>query len=235
MLVPSIAGEQPQLCRSTAGNPSSRSLRSQGRHSDGNATAPPDSAAVPVVFRDRHVFAARVRLCGCAGRSYPSHSTSQLHELMGASPTTRTRQVHAVSRWHRTRTGVSLPCAPKYLSALAHSDGKRASRSSLATRAQKRPLPADICGLLSPQAACSLCLTRGMHARSRQLLACAWKAAAGGTSVRYHRDRAIPTTTAAQNGLLGQRYGMRLEPGPRACTQSTFGLVMLRNCLCVRA
>ena len=146
MLVPSIAGEQPQLCRSTAGNPSSRSLRSQGRHSDGNATAPPDSAAVPVVFRDRHVFAARVRLCGCAGRSYPSHSTSQLHELMGASPTTRTRQVHAVSRWHRTRTGVSLPFAPKYLSTLAHSDGKRASRSSLATRAQSglcRPICAD--------------------------------------------------------------------------------------------
>ena len=191
MLVPSIAGEQPQLCRSTAGNPSSRSLRSQGRHSDGNATAPPDSAAVPVVFRDRHVFAARVRLCGCAGRSYPSHSTSQLHELMGASPATRTRQVHAVSRWHRSRTGVSLPCAPKYLSALAHSDGKRASRSSLATRAQKRPLPADICGLLSPQAACSLCYTQGMHARSWQLLDCAWKAAAGGICVRYHANRAI--------------------------------------------
>ena len=159
-------------------------LRSQGRHSDGNATAPPDSAAVPVVFRDRHVFAARVRLCGCAGRSYPSHSTSQLHELMGASPATRTRQVHAVSRWHRSRTGVSLPCAPKYLSALAHSDGKRASRSSLATRAQKRPLPADLCGLVSPQAACSLCVTQGMHARSWHLLGCAWKAAAGGTSVR---------------------------------------------------
>jgi len=155
--------------------------------------------------------------------------------LMEASFTKRTRQVHAVSRWHWSRTGVSLPCAPKNLSALAHSDGKRASRSSLATRAQKRPLPADLCGLVSPQAACSLCVTQGMHARSWRLLDCAWKAAAGGTSVRYHRDRAIPTTTAAQNGLLGQRYGMRLEPGPRACTQSTFGLVMLRNCVGVRA
>ena len=127
LLVPSIAGEQPQLCRSTAGNPSSRSLRSQGRHSDGNATAPPDSAAVPVVFPGCYVFATHSLRRGCAGRSYPSHSTSQLHELMGASLTTRTRQVHAVSRWHRSRTGVSLPCAPKYLSALAHSDGKRTS------------------------------------------------------------------------------------------------------------
>ncbi len=50
-------------------------------------------------------------------------------DLSGASPTPRTRQVHAVSRWHRSHTGVSLPCAPKYLSTLAHSDGKRASRS----------------------------------------------------------------------------------------------------------
>ncbi len=111
--------------------------------------------------------------------------------LMAASFTARTRQVHAVSRWHRSRTGMSLPCAPKYLSALAHSDGKRASRSSLATRAQKRPLPADLCGLVSPQAAWSLCVTQGMHARSWRLLDCAWKAAAGGTSVRYHANRAI--------------------------------------------
>ena len=146
MLMSSIAGEQPKPCRSAGGNPSNRSVRSNGRHSDGNATAPPDSAAVPVVFRDRHVFAARVRLCGCAGRSYPSQSTSQLHEIMGARRTTRTRQVHAVSRWHRSRTVVSVPCAPKYLSTLAHSDGKRASRSSLATRAQSglcRPICAD--------------------------------------------------------------------------------------------
>ena len=81
---------------------------------------------------------------------------------------------------------MSLPCAQKYRSTLAHSDGKRASRSSLATRAQKRPLPADLCGLVSPQAAWSLCVTQGMHARSWRLLDCAWKAAAGGTSVRYH-------------------------------------------------
>jgi hypothetical protein len=165
--------------------------------------------AVPVVIPRYYAFATHSRLRGYAGRSYPSHSTSHLYEIMGARRTTRTRQAHAVSRWHRSRTGMSLPCVPKYLSTLAHSDGKRASRSSLATRAQKRPLPADLCGLVSPQAACSLCVTQGMHARSWRLLDCAWKAAAGGTSVRYHRDRAIPTTTAAQNGLLGQLVPMR--------------------------
>ena len=153
---------------------------------------------------------------------------------MEAGFTARARQVHAVSRWHRSRTGMSLPCAQKYLSALAHSDGKRASRSSLATRAQKRPLPADLCGLVSPQAACSLCVTQGMHARSWRLLDCAWKAAAGGICVRYHANRAIPTTTAAQNGLLGHRYGMRHD----LCGRSRRGSLphSAVGCkLCVRA
>ena len=84
MLISSIAGEQPQLCRSAHGDPSNRSLRSKGRHSDGNATAPPDSAAVPVVFLRCYVFATHTRLCGCAGLSYPSHSTSPLPQPHGS-------------------------------------------------------------------------------------------------------------------------------------------------------
>ena len=83
-LMPSIAGEQLHLCRSAGGDPSNRSLRSKGRHSDGNATAPPDSAAVPVVFLSCYVFATDTRLCGCAGPSYPSHSTSQLPQSHGS-------------------------------------------------------------------------------------------------------------------------------------------------------
>ncbi len=79
-----IAGEQLQLCRSARGNPSNRSLRSKGRHSDGNATAPRDSAAAPVIFPGCYVFATHARLCGCAGRSYPSYSTSQLPQSHGS-------------------------------------------------------------------------------------------------------------------------------------------------------
>ena len=127
MLMPSIAGGQPQLCRSAGGNPSSRSLRSQGRHSDGNATAPPDSAAFPVVFPGCYVFTTHSLRCGCAGRSYRSHSTSQLLEIMGARRTARTRRVHPASSWHQSRTGMSQSCAPKHPSNLLHSDGKRAS------------------------------------------------------------------------------------------------------------
>ena len=75
---------KPHLCRSAGGNPSNRSLRSKGRHSDGNATAPPDSAAVPVVFPGCYVFTTHSLRCGCAGLSYPSHSTSQLPQSHGS-------------------------------------------------------------------------------------------------------------------------------------------------------
>jgi hypothetical protein len=84
VMTSSIAGEQPKLCRSAGGDRSNRLLRSNGRHSDGNATAPPDSAAVPVVFLSCYVFATHARLCGCAGLSYPSHSTSQLPQSHGS-------------------------------------------------------------------------------------------------------------------------------------------------------
>jgi hypothetical protein len=79
----SIAGKQPKLCRSAGGNPSNRSLRSKGHHSDENATAPPDSAAVPVVFLICYVFEPDTRLCSCAGCSNPSH-TSQLPQSHGS-------------------------------------------------------------------------------------------------------------------------------------------------------
>ena len=197
MLMPSIAGEQPQLCRSTAGDPSSRSLRSQETPSRRERDGAPGFPAFPVVFPGCYVFTTHSLRCGCAGRSYRSHSTSQLHELMGARRTTRTRRVHPASSWHQSRTGMSQSCAPKHPSNLAHSDGNCASGWAHSRLELERPLPADLCGLRSQQAACSLCCACGIHAGSWRLLDCSWKAAGGGTSVRYHRDRAIPTTTAA--------------------------------------
>ena len=74
MLMPSIAGEQPKLCRSAHGDPSNRLLRSNGRHSDGSASPPPDSAPLRSYSCDGM---RRECMCVCAGRSHPSHSTSQ--------------------------------------------------------------------------------------------------------------------------------------------------------------
>ena len=113
-LGPLIAGEQPKLCRSAAGNPSSRSLRSNGRHSDGNATAPPDSAP----FRSYSCDGMR-RECMCVCASVQVAPILRIPprkpcDLSGASLTTRTRRLHAVSTWRGSRNGTSLPCAQAY-------------------------------------------------------------------------------------------------------------------------
>ena len=47
-----------------------------------------------------------------------------------------------------------------------------------------------------------------MHARVRQLLDCAWKAAAGGICVRYHAKSCDPIAITAQNGLSLQLVTM---------------------------
>jgi len=136
-LGPLIAGDQPKLCRSAAGNPSSRSLRSNGRHSDGSATAPPDSAPFRTHFR-AIMRSQRIRVCAAVQVApilrIPPRKPC---DVMGASPTPRTRRLHAASTWRGSRNGTSLPRAQKYPSKLAHSDGKpRVQLSSHATRAQ---------------------------------------------------------------------------------------------------
>jgi hypothetical protein len=110
-LRPLIAGEQHKLCRSAAGNPSSRSLRSNGRHSDGSASPPPDSAP----FWSYSCDGMRCEcMCVCAAvqvapilRIPPRKPC----DLSGASLTTRTRRLHAVSTWRGSHNGTSLPCA----------------------------------------------------------------------------------------------------------------------------
>ena len=89
----------------------------------------------------------RIRVCAAVQvapnlRIPPRNSCN----LMEASFAARTRRAPAASRWHSSHNGMSLPCAQKYPSKLAHSDGNRASRRSLATRAQSglcRPICAD--------------------------------------------------------------------------------------------
>ena len=100
-LGPLIAGEQPKLCRSAAGNPSSRSLRSNGRRSDGSATAPPHSAPFRSHFRAT-MRLQRIRVCAAVQVApilrIPPRKPC---DLSGASLTTRTRGPHAASTWHQ--------------------------------------------------------------------------------------------------------------------------------------
>ena len=111
MLMPSIAGEQPKLCRSAHGDPANRSLRSNGRHSDGSASPPPDSAP----FRSYSCDGMR-RECMCVCASVQVAPILRIPprkpcDLSGASPTPRTRRLHAVSTWRGSQNGTSLPCA----------------------------------------------------------------------------------------------------------------------------
>ena len=173
MLMPSIAGEQPKLCRSAPGDPSNRSLRSHGRHSDGSASPPPiprRSGRIPAMGCVVNACAS-VRLC----RSLPSFAFHL------ASP------VICRERASRRERDGSMPFQPGAARAtvracrvrktihptLAHSDGNRAS--SCAHTRSERPLPADFREPASMPAASSLCYAYGMHASRRQQQACVWE------------------------------------------------------------
>jgi hypothetical protein len=66
-----------QSHRSAGETPSDRSLQGERRRSDGKATTLRSSRADLAVFRSFHAFGTSMRLWGCAGRSYPSHSTTR--------------------------------------------------------------------------------------------------------------------------------------------------------------
>ncbi len=196
VMMSSIAGEQPQLRRSAHGDPISRSLRSNGRHSDGNARR----RRIPrlVCLYNRY---ASLRLC----RSLLSFA---FNEIMGARLTTRTRGIRPASSRHQSRTGMSVPCPPKHLSTLAHSDSKRASRRSLANSSSE--------GLCRP--ICADCAARKLHVCCDMHLGCMCAA----SSCWIAPGEQLPVTSvcstvlflrsdsncSAQNGLLLQLIPM---------------------------
>ena len=119
--------------------------------------AVPPHGCIPELLR---IYNAQThsRLCGCAGRSYSSYSTSQLPQSHGNGSSTRTRRVHPASSWHQSRAGMSLPRAPAYLPNLVHSDGKRTSNWAHSRRARSglcRPICAD-CAACQQHARCAL-------------------------------------------------------------------------------
>ena len=63
--------------RSAGESPSDRSLRGERRRSDGTATTLRSCRADLAEFRACRALGTPMRRWGCAGRSYPSHSTSR--------------------------------------------------------------------------------------------------------------------------------------------------------------
>ena len=135
-----------QSHRSAGETPSDRSLQGEIRRSDRMATTLRSSRTDLAVFRGCHALGTSMRLWGCAGRSYPSHSTS-------SSPATWWERARCMARACRAHPA-SVQAGTGRISAWAcavrrklspnpaYSDGKRSSRCSHVTLSTRQPLPA---------------------------------------------------------------------------------------------
>ena len=120
--------------RSAGESPSDRSLRGESRRSDGKATTLCSCRADLAAFRDPYAFGTPMRRGACAGRSYPSHSTSR-SESMWWERGARREQVAPIQPEAGIGRVLVWACCvrSKFSPHLAYSDGKRASGCSHAT------------------------------------------------------------------------------------------------------
>ena len=152
-----------------------------------------------------------MRRWGCAGRSYPSHSTSRSpptwwegcarrEQLAPIQPQAGIGRVLVWACFVRTTLSLQL----------AYSDGKRASGCSHAT-SKHRAASAGLLATAGEPASCTFlmqCHAYGMHATRWQQQACVLNAASAGTCVRHHGDRCDPSEVAAPNGVRLQPVGI---------------------------
>ena len=123
-----------QSRRSARETPSDRSLRGESRRSDGKANTLRSCRADLAAFRDPHAFGTSMRHWGCAGRSYPSHSTSR-SEAMWWGRGSRREQLAPIQPQDGIGRGLVWACfvRRKFWPHLAYLDGERASGCSHAT------------------------------------------------------------------------------------------------------
>ena len=146
-----------------------RPLRATHLIPDRTARAPSVCRAFRVAAPGWHALRTCMRLCGCAGGSYPSHPASPVHQPHGSEalgvnePQPRDHQLASVAYWY----GPAV-CAVSFRRIRHIADGKRASGCSHVTLSTGRPLPAYSRRLVSLQAARSLCHAYGMHASRGQ-------------------------------------------------------------------
>ena len=78
-----------------------------GAYFDGTAGTPSVCRAVLAAVLGRHALQTCVRLCGCAGGSYPSHPASPVHQPHGSEalgvnePQPRDHKLASVAYWHK--------------------------------------------------------------------------------------------------------------------------------------
>jgi len=120
--------------RSAGESPSGRSLRGERRRSDGTATTLRSCRGDLAAFRGFHALGTSMRHWGCAGRSYPSHSTSRSPPTSWERGSRREQLAPIQPQACIGRVLVWACCVRRKFSPhLAYSDRKRASRCSHAT------------------------------------------------------------------------------------------------------
>ena len=157
--------------RSAGESPSGRSLRGERRRSDGKATTLHSSRADLAVFRACHAFGTSSRRWGCAGRSYPSHSTSRSPPTWWEGCARREQVAPIRSEAGIGRVLVWACCVrSKFSPHLAYSDGKRASGCSQAT-SKHRAASAGLLATAGEPASCTLLMPCIRDARVPQAAA----------------------------------------------------------------
>ena len=195
--------------RSAGESPSGRSLRGERRRSDGTATTLRSCRGDLAAFRGFHALGTSMRRWGCAGRSYPSHSTSRSPKTWWEGCARREQVAPIQPEAGIGRVLAWACCVRSKFSHIWHIrivNARPGARTRL--RSTGRPLPAYSRRLVSLQAARSLCDAYGMHASRWQQQACVWNAASGGRCVRYHGNRCDLTEVAAPNGVRLQPVGI---------------------------
>ncbi len=199
-----------QADQSAAETPCDRSLRGESRRSDGTATTLRSSRADLAVFRGFHALGTSMRRGGCAGRSYPSHSTSR-------SPPTwwergeRREQVASMQPEADIGRVLAWACfvRRKFPPHLAYSDRKRASGCSHAT-SKHRAASAGLLATAGEPVSCTFLIPciRDARVPLAAAQACVWNAASAGPCVRYHGNRCDLSEVAAPNGVRLQPVGI---------------------------
>ena len=141
--------------RSAGESPSGRSLRGERRRSDGTATTLRSCRGDLAAFRGFHALGTSMRRWGCAGRSYPSHSTSRSEAMWWGRGSRREQLAPIQPQAGIGRVLVWACCVRRKFSPhLAYSDRKRASRCSHAT-SKHRAASAGLLATAGEPASCT--------------------------------------------------------------------------------
>ena len=117
--------------RSAGESPSGRSLRGERRRSDGTATTLRSCRGDLAAFRGFHALGTSMRRWGCAGRSYPSRSTSRSEAMWWGRGSRREQLAPTQPQAGIGRVLIWACCVRRKSSPhLAYSDRRRASRCS---------------------------------------------------------------------------------------------------------